>query len=117
MKKIILTFMFLFILSGCSNIKVENIKFDVEFSQLNNDNKTAKFSIFGVPSEVQFKQIETIILDSLNGQNLGNQNYLVGVYSNLQDNIGTPVFGYLEVEGGKIKENNLKNIKKEEYLK
>ena len=106
----------LFILSGCSNIKVENIKFDVEFSQLNNDNKTAKFSISGVPSELEFKQIETIVNDSMKEQNLGNQNYLVGVYSNLQNNIGTPAFGYVEFESGKIKTNNLKNITSEEYL-
>ena len=77
----------------------------------------AKFTVTGVPTTPQFEQIKTVVKDSMDALKLGAKNYLVGIYSNLQNVSSTPVFGYLEYENGAIKNDKTENITRDEYLK
>lgn len=122
MKKILMMIMVVGItLTGCGELTAEDIamqsKFDVSFTELNNDKLTATFDVAGLPNEDEFNQISTIITDSLESQKLeSNQLYTVNVYSDGQDMTAAPDFGIVTFKDGGIVDNNLKNITVDQYL-
>ncbi len=119
MKKLLLLIVLLIpALTGCGNSADETSamqsEFNVSFNKLNKENKTAKFTVNGFANEEEFNQLETIIIDSMDEQDVTGD-YTVKVYSQIQDNEGEPTYGTVHYSNGKLSKNELANITIEEY--
>ncbi len=119
MKKLLLLIVLLIpALTGCGNSADETTamqsEFNVSFNKLNKENKTAKFTVNGFANEEEFNQLETIIIDSMDEQDVTGD-YTVKVYSQIQDNEGEPTYGTVHYNNGKLSKNELANITIEEY--
>ncbi len=94
---------------------IEEIDFDMEFIELNKEEKTARFSVEGYPNETEFEQIANVIVDSLNKQSITGK-IDVSVYSDQQVSDMEPFFGTAVYEDGELVENNLNQNTEENYL-
>ncbi len=120
--KIILSLVsIIFLLTACSGIQpsaeqlANEVTFSVTFDELDLKESTASFIVYGIPNDEEFKQIETVIVDSLNEQDI-NQEINVKVYSSEQEMNVDPIFGEATYNDQQITENNLVNITTENYL-
>ncbi len=119
MKKIlIILFSAIFILGGCANKSLEELAitypFDVTFDKIDEENKTASFTIDGVPNEEEFSQIPTIIIDSMNALELDGE-YSINVYSAIQDKEVDPYYGNTKFKDGELT-GDITNITVEQYI-
>lgn len=109
-----------FFLMGCTNTQnneLEEAQFNMQFTELNKEEKIAKFQISGYPTkEEEFAQVEKVIIDSMSKQKL-TEKYQVNVYSDNQEPIGSqPFFGNCEYFDGKIIANKLNLSTESDYL-
>lgn len=104
-------------ISGCGNVKsINDIAFDVEFTQLNKDDDTALFTISGLPNDEEFKQIPQVIVDSLNAQNLKPNEQIRVTIKSVNLNGKELDFGSCVYQNGELIENNIKNASEDEFL-
>lgn len=121
MKKIILlVLIFIPMISGCvdeqANLANES-KFNIEFTEINKDDKKATFTVSGLPNEEEFNQIPSIITDSMKNQEiLVEDEYTINVRSKIEENLENNAFGSLKYKDGVISENQLKNLDTESYI-
>lgn len=121
MKKIVLFIVLLMpILAGCANSNDEQeaneSRFNVVFNSIDKEEKTAMFTVNGLPNEEEFTQLETIIIDSMDGQKLESTEYTISVYSQIQAQEDDPSFGTAKFKDGEITDNQLVNISEDDYI-
>lgn len=118
-KTFLVLFSSLFILFGCTQSvdeEIATVDFNMNFIELDKEQKTAKFQVTGYPNEEEFAQIETVIKDSLKEENLEGT-YKILVYSDKDDvTTNEPFYGTLTYEAGEIEDNNLNEKTETEYL-
>ncbi len=100
---------------GTPDNPIEEIDFDMDFIELNLEEKTARFSVEGYPNETEFEQIANVIVDSLDAENVSDK-IDVSVYSDQQVSDSDPFFGTAVYEDGELVENNLDQNSEENYL-
>lgn len=121
MKKIVLFIVLLIpILAGCANSTdvqdANESRFNVVFNSIDKEEKTAKFTVNGLPNEEEFAQLETILIDSMDGQKVESNEYTISVYSQIQAQEDEPSFGTAKYKDGKLTDNQLVNISEEDYI-
>ncbi len=114
--KLLFIFVVVFSFSSCQKVPnpIEDNKFNVEFKDINFENNTAVFEVFGYPNESERSQLENIIIDSLKNQNVKTK-MKVSIYSDLQNLKGDPFYGEVTYEKGQI-DPEIKIPLDEEYL-
>lgn len=122
--KYLFSFLLIFIvfsLSACNSAittsPIEDNEFNMIFKTINLEEKTSDFIIEGYPNEEEQKQIEEVVLNSLNKQEI-DEEIKVNLYSNYQDvkDNEQPFYGTMIYKDKKIIENNLIIPSEDDYL-
>lgn len=90
-------------------------QFSVKFAELNEEKKTAKFTVDGFANEEEFKQVGQSIVDSMKKQKVDGD-YTVSVYGGFQADTEKPIYGTTHYKDGKLSQNQVKNVTLDEYL-